>query len=354
MYARQYRQPIDGPNRVLRGFRSAVQRARRDQLAGLRTLPEPLGDLCAGFYEQRVRRASPKPLLGEYLPWMIGDLLAADRASTSRLTAAWLPLYLHVLAIDDWLDEESDIDRQTLPIVSTVLAERAFQAYLLIFGSDPRFWARFDGFFLRTGVAGAREMLLARHHIATITPSDLRATGEKIDLVKICYLAQALAMGHDPSDAHLAALDDFAVGVQLLDDIGDWEGDLAIGNFTPLLALAYARDNPSQFGKPREVLARLVASGALAQCLDEAVYRLGRAAAIASRSPRGRGAQFLRATVDALESVRGECDAVSRIIQEDREGDVDADLALLLQRDGRLTTAVDMLRDSIEIVAQSS
>ena len=355
MFARPLRPQTDAPQRELLGYRRAVLRARNELLGSLRALPEPLGEVCAEFYEQRVRRASPKPLLGEYLPWMLGDLLGAAPSTTLRLTAAWLPLYLHVLAIDDWLDDEVDVDRQTLPIVSSVFAERAFQTYLAIFGSDSRFWPRFERFFLRTGAAGTREMVFARNRIPSITPDDLLAAGEKIDLIKICLLSLVLATGQELKDAHLAALDDFAIGVQLLDDIGDWEQDLAVGNFTPLLAMAFAdTDERRGIDSPQEVLARLVATGALGRCLDEGADRLERAAAMASQGTRSRGARFLAATVTAMRSVRRESDAVLQILEEDDASADNADVGERLRQDPRLARALLSLQHSIRIVAQSS
>jgi hypothetical protein len=313
--------------------------------------------MCAQFYELRVNRVRPKPLLGEYLPWLLGDLFGMKSIHTTRIAKAWLPLYLHVLAVDDLLDESTDVDRSALPIVVSVFAERAFAEYLAIFGPDPRFWSRFEDFFLSTGAAGAREMQQGRGRISSITPDDLRRTGEKIDLVKICYSSLALANGFEPSEIELAALSDFETGVQLLDDISDWDEDLAIGSFTPLLALAFRGVDVascSQRSEPTDVLARLVSSGALGQCLDEGAERLERASAILTLRPRSPGVRLLTSMIANARWLRDQERAVSRLIQEESDRLGEVEVGRTVRRSPRLQKALLELGDSIKVVAQSS
>lgn len=344
-------------NEVLR-MRSRALRTRRKYLARLRTLPEPLGGLCADFYEQRVNRVRPKPLLGEYLPWMLGDLCGIPETRVARVAEAWLPAYLHVLAIDDLLDQTADVDRATLPIVSSVFAEQAFVSYALLFGSDERFWSRFEAFFFRTGAAGAREIVLARGRVSSVSPTELRRAGEKIDVVKVCYVSLALANGVDPEERHLAALEDFAVGIQLFDDISDWEEDFAIGSFTPLLALGFRDANDAErsnrAGDRRHVLARLVVSGALKQCLSEGEERLARSAAAAGFHDRSSGMRFVRSLIADLRSLRREDKAVAVLIDDARRQFGEVELDELVKRSARVRSALERFIGKIQVVAQSS
>lgn len=356
MLAQQVDRKQRSPSKEVLGLQARVERTRREYLRHLHALPEPLGAICAQFYEQRVGRVSPRPLLGEYLPWLLADLFGMKPSHTTRMAKAWLPLYLHVLAVDDLLDEAADVDRSVLPIVASVFSERAFSEYLAIFGPDPRFWSRFEDFFLSTGAAGAREMQLGRGRVTSITSAELRRTGEKIDLVKICYSSLALVNGREPSELHLAALSDFETGVQLLDDISDWDEDLAIGSFTPLLALAFDGVDEADRRRqtPSDVLARLVASGALGQCLDEAAERLERALAILASHPRSPGVRLMTAMIANAHWLRGRERAVSRLVDEESWRLGETDLGRIVVRSPRLQTALDELGRSIKVVAQSS
>lgn len=342
------------PSREFLVLRDRVEHCREEYLASLGAIRAPLGEMCAQFYTQRIRRVSPKPLLGEYLPWLLGDVFAIDPDQVRRVANAWLPLYLHVLAIDDLLDETSDVDRATLPIVSSVLAERAFAEYLALLGPRMDFWSGFEDFFLTTGAAGAREMTEARGRVASITPNEIRRLGEKIELVKICYSSLVLAAGLDISELHLSALGDFEIGVQLLDDVSDWDEDFAIGSFTPLLALALRGANGKGGLSPTLVLSRLVSTGALGLCLDEAIERLERASAVIVSRRESAGAILLTTMISDARWLRAEEDAVREVIVREGERLDQVDPELLVAVSPRLRAALAKLDSSIKVVAQSS
>ncbi len=338
------------------GLRAQALRGRREYLKYLRSLPDPLGSLCATFYEQRVKRVAPKPLLGEYLPWFIGDLLGIPTTVTSRVAACWLPLYLQILAIDDLLDRSAETQPELLPIVATVFGEQGHLAYMRLLGNDDRFWEPFNRYWLRMGVAGAREIQLRRGKIARISPHDWAAAGEKIELVKVCYTSLALASGRNPRPEDLRALEDFAVGSQLFDDISDWEEDLAIGNFTPLLSRAFRGKKPITLTRDGS-LVRIVESGALASCIAECERRFERAAARSGFDPGSRGIRFLRLLVANLRELgRLEVAAAVALARQKRRVDHPGHTERTgqLTRDEGVTRVLRRLDESIRVVAQSS
>lgn len=338
----------------LLGFRANAIRTRRRYLAHLRTLPDPLGTLCAEFYEQRVTRVRPKPLLGEYLPWLLADLMGVSARVTERVSECWLPFYLQVLAIDDLLDGSAGMQVELLPIVASVLGEQGHVAYTRLLGADARFWNAFDRHVLRMGAAGAREVQLHRGKITSISSRDWAEVGEKVELIKVCYVSLALASGSEPRDQHLAALEDFATGIQLFDDISDWEEDWAIGNFTPLLSSAVGQGNvPDSLPLREGVLLRLVESGALATCISEGDARLERAATLSGFDPATRGIQFLRSLIADLRALRATQTAVAALVGRQREAapGVGDDEFL---KNPQVRTALQELGATIKVVAQSS
>ncbi len=336
-------------------LRAETIRTRKEYLRRLRALPQPIGEACAAFYERRVDRVRPKPLLGEYLPWLLGDLAGIARSTTARVAECWLPFYLQVLAVDDLLDTPSS-DEATLPIVAGVFSEQGHAGYARLLGSDERFWAPFETYVLRMAAAGAREMQMRRNRIARISAQDWIEAGEKIELVKVCYLSLVLAEGKRPDPEHLRALQDFAVGIQLFDDISDWEEDFAIGNYTPLLVRAFVHgtaDVGDVSANSDRVFLRIVETGALENCAAEGEERLTRAAVRSGFETTSRGMRFLTGLTDDLRSIRTRAAALGGFITEVRRTFPAGEEANLLG-DARLRERLTELRTTLRVVAQSS
>lgn len=349
--------PLVGTSSVsathLLGLRADAVRTRRRYLAKLRRLPAPLGSLCADFYTQRVTRVRPKPLLGEYLPWLLADLLAIPSRVTERIVEGWLGWYLHVMAIDDLLDGPREAG-PLLPIVAGVFAEQGHLAFVRELGSDAQFWNPLDRYLLRMAAAGAREIEDHRGKVTSISARDFEGLGQKIELVKVCYFSLVLAAKIKPQRQHLEALEDFAVGIQVFDDISDWEEDLAVGNFTPLLSVAL-RDIGGNRRAPshEEVLLRLVETEALATCVEEGASRLSRAATASGFRPDAAGTRLLQSLAADLRALDRTRITVAGVIKEQRALWPDLDDERLV-RVARLRAALSGLASHIRTVAQSS
>lgn len=335
-----------------------VLRMRASCMKDLNELPEPVASLARAFYQRRVERVAPKPLLGEYLPWMLRAMAGLPRSSeVDAASRAWLLLYLHVLAIDDLVDVAPS-QNSTLPIVSSVLLRAAIAGYSVLFPASSPFWRDFDELYFETAVAGAREVLETRGRLPTVDPGAIDRLSEKLALVRLCHGSLLRAAGRgEPSERELAALRNFGRSVQLFDDVSDWEDDFSSGNFTPLLALAISRSglglpfSAIRSQPPEEMLLHLVETGAMEECLHESTVGFREAL---EPGPTHHAGDFVGALIDTTEWLRQRAGHVRRLAVTERQRLAEPTSLAAFKRSKRLQAAVADFRTEIQVVAQSS
>ena len=91
--------------------------------------PPEFGDTLARHYKSRLARAHGKPLLGEYAPWLLADMLPLRNPRVSREVApAWMSLYAYTLFVDDMLDSAERADFSRSLLASSLLLQRGITA----------------------------------------------------------------------------------------------------------------------------------------------------------------------------------------------------------------------------------
>ncbi|HUT73669.1 MAG TPA: class 1 isoprenoid biosynthesis enzyme [Armatimonadota bacterium] len=347
---------------ALLDFHPHVERQREWLFEGVSDFPSALKEVVITNYGSRVARGHGKPLLGEYAPWLLADMLPlSNRQVVAEVALPWMNLYAYTLFIDDVLDIDKKADAVPLMLASQLLLERGFTRLHSLLPSGCNVRLRIDQYFLEAANAVLIEMQEHRGLLRGYSPEEVDRLGRKIAFLKLCAACLLAADGHGGEDqaALLLPVDELATGMQLLDDIADWEEDLKAHSFTPLLTQTLcdveARwpDSIRNRGNftSEEVLAAMVVTGALENHIALGISWLDRVAATPGLSPSSPAAHLLGAVIeehkavrDQVISVRLSCEAVLQ-----QGGGFGS-----LLRDEPVRRRVEMVSTQLQIVAQNS
>jgi len=165
-------------------------------------------------------------------PFGIRDWHLVEEATFASLC---LDVFAH--AIDDIADE-SEGDRIVLAHVGSLLLARAAQGYARLVGGDQAFWACWER-YLREASEAERFLHQHRYSFEQIS---LEMLGQKSSLINTSVALYATLTGRwnlcEPLEHGLMAV---ATGIQLIDDLLDWEEDITSGVDTYPLTLAAQR-----------------------------------------------------------------------------------------------------------------
>jgi hypothetical protein len=208
-------------NDLLTALRTKVEDLRQDLYFYARTLPSPLGPTVISHYEERVRRARGLPMLGEYAPFLLGDLFGVKQQSIEQLAFPWLLLYEYTLLLDDLADRRRSLSSHKL-VLSQMLLASSLKEFKRVLGDSRAIWAAFDSY--------QREWLVGSLHESDFSslkdghpPLEIiRQQGRRAAMAKFCA-ASLLYLDANrlltPSEE--SSIDHFCAGIMLLDDLTD-------------------------------------------------------------------------------------------------------------------------------------
>lgn len=76
------------PLRQVEPFRADVDEARSNFLRALAELPDSMRKIVIKHVENRIARAAPRPLLGEFVPWLLADILGiSDNRAVQQIAS---------------------------------------------------------------------------------------------------------------------------------------------------------------------------------------------------------------------------------------------------------------------------
>lgn len=264
------------PNPVqhLENYVSEARLARGDLLRSLDELPEGIRRRALEIISDRTSRAKDRPLLGEYAPWLIAEILGINNIDeVRRITGGWLHVYFFVLMVDDLIDRpRSDLSVQDF-IIGSVIYQKGLRAISRDLELGGESSARIDSAFIDTAMAGLRDLRAAdcRAKSFGVTPHFLE---QKLAMLRICAAAlKGLLGANDPTPALLIDkfLSRLSVGIQILDDITDVYEDAgtSAGNYALYLHSVETNAHPSRESE-LAMLLELCRSGALHGALEAA------------------------------------------------------------------------------------
>jgi hypothetical protein len=259
----------------LANFSKNVATNRQTFFRGLNTLPREFETRLSSNYKNRIARANGKPLLGEYAPWLLVDLLPLNNPKVAlRIAPAWMNLYAYTLFVDDMLDTNTKNELSKSVLASGLLLERGISALTDALPKDAKVRVKLDRYFLEAATATFKEITKHRERLSRYSQKDISRLGEKVALLKLCASCLLAADGAKSiSNELLVPIESLATGAQLFDDVTDWQEDWRAGNYTYLLTRTFQRlknlgiaREPSQFSQA-EVLIGIVITGSLEDCL---------------------------------------------------------------------------------------
>lgn len=271
--AKRARQPS-----TLLAFKGDVNRARAAFLRELNRFPDPLRKVAVRQYRQRMNKLSTLIPLGEYAPWLIADLLGiSDHRHVDEIILPWLGTYFYVIFLDDVIDEHDIKHKGLLMIAAGLLLERSLNKLYSLAGNKRNLSLEIDKYFTQTALAGTLELYDHRRSIKEFCNADINALGKKLAILKLCMIYLSFTRGcRKPNASDFRTLDAFSTGIQLLDDITDWEEDWRGQSYTYPLTLTLKRLHSNGIDrvldirklKMNEVLAGMIITRALEESLD--------------------------------------------------------------------------------------
>lgn len=346
---------------VLMEFQGEVTRQRECLFAGVSDFPAPLRDVIIANYKSRVARGHGKPLLGECAPWLMAEILPIrDRTAVGRVIQPWMDLYAYTLFIDDIIDVTEKADALPLMLASQLLLERGLSRLYAVLPMESGVRVHVDAYFLEAATAVLAEFQEHRGHLKPYSSEDVDRLGQKVAFLKLCASCLLSMDGRQPDDHEtlLLPVGALATGMQLLDDIADWEEDFRARNFTPLLTMALAgleSDAPEtpqclDTLTPRDVMVRLITTGALENHIALGLSWLETVAAAPGLSPSSLAACLLAAVIDENLAV---CDQV-RAIRLACEATCPGGGVRSPLLDRAISRRIDAVSTELRIVAQNS
>jgi hypothetical protein len=255
--------------------------ARREFLESIRSLPPAIRAEVSESYERRTARAAGRPLLGEYTVPLLAEVLGIDDpALLKEFVPPVMSVYAASLLMDDLFDREADLDQARIVAAASALLIQRGLGQLYRFLPSEATAELVDTYFAKAAEVALREIDERRFRISPYSDQDVWNLGEKGALLKLVAELMALAAGNKNSSQTPERMNHLLVGVQLLDDVTDWQEDWEAGHFTYLLTLAaedwqdIERSCPFQDLDADGVFLALVLTPALESVLDRASFHL--------------------------------------------------------------------------------
>lgn len=258
-------------------FGREVAAGRKAFFKEMRALPLTLRRNVVRNYEGRVARCKGKPLLGEYAPYFVADMIGLKNPRVvEEIMPAWLSLYSFTVFMDDILDKPGMSEVPETLIASSLLLERGLSRVMALLPKGGKVRVKIDEYFLEAAEAVMNELERHRRVHEEYSQRDVVALGKKVSLLKVCATYLFLADGRGSIDDDvLISVERLASGIQLLDDLTDWEEDWRRGTYTYLLQRTFSflekqglRRDPARLGRD-EVLLAMILSGSLEDCIQQ-------------------------------------------------------------------------------------
>lgn len=285
---------------VLQELAADVTNCREVFLAGLSGLdPVVRGPIERGI-QARIDRSSNKPMLGEVAPHLLSGIFGTREGSFSGLIGPWMDIYTATVLADDGIDGQNLATNAEVLVSSMLLLQRGQSGLYRAMPVSSNTSLLFDACFAEA----AQAVLVECQHHEQVVPyaeEDIDHLGRKVASLRLCAACVLIADGREASGELLVPAEWLATGMQLLDDITDWEEDLAAGNFTPLLVQTVRFVEAGQITWDHEDrlqgIAAIILSGSLEQCIERAIAQLQKVAELPSLNHGSVAERLLRAIV---------------------------------------------------------
>ncbi len=227
------------PLEALRRFEPDVAAGRVLYSTALGHLPPKLATIASAHFHERVRRAGPSPLLGEYAPWLVAEIIGNSHDPRVReFVTAWLHVYFFTMLLDDVIDQPNRTNRSGELLTAMVLLQEGICELMSNLCLDPNNRAQqLQKSFRSTALAALEEL---QGYADQEKPTDLSRVGKKVSFLRICVdaLSDIAESSTEQREWLHGVIERFGTGIQLLDDLTDWQEDLAVSHHTLPVSIA--------------------------------------------------------------------------------------------------------------------
>ncbi len=300
-----------------------IRASRAAFLQDIEGLPAPYNRIAVNHYTLRTKEAGDTYRIGEMAPWLFADALGNKQIEKyTEFVAAWLHIYTYILLTDDVIDRSQLKNKEMLLISAGLLLERGV---VKMAGLSPKtnLIQVVDSFLSETAIAAAAEHRENRRWNRTLKPSSIRDVGKKLSALKICAKYIQDAYDEETNDIERAA-ELLSTGIQLLDDVTDWEEDLREKNYTYLIADTLQRMRKDKYVDSstapavsrNEILLGMVVTGSLADYVNESSRSIWDAIKLLHRMDDTYTLKYLHTIIEAnssfIETLREIKDGIDR------------------------------------------
>jgi hypothetical protein len=175
------------------------------------------------------------------LPFWLEEPFALDRDVCRLVGLSNIFLVLYFMLQDELMDANPGEYQGNLQPLVTFSFLDVMAPYRCLFGSESAFWALLEKYIAQWGLSVTWERQWHWGQVRAFEQADLILLARKAAALKIPCAALCLLAGQEEAIGTLEKMvDDLMMSFLLTDDLRDWRGDLAQGNYTYFLTRVMA------------------------------------------------------------------------------------------------------------------
>lgn len=230
---------------VIRDFDAELERLFDACLERISMYPAALRQPGRARFEDHwsLKHKSPHAFHIEYLlPFWMEEPFALDRDSCRLVGLSNVFGVLYFMLQDELMDAGPGEYQGHLQPLGSFFFLDLMAPYRCLFGSDSPFWALLEEYVAQWGLSVLWEQQWHWGQVRAFEEADLILLARKAAVLKIPCAALCLLAGREQAIGTLERMvDDLLVSFQFMDDLRDWRGDLAQGNYTYFLTRVMAQ-----------------------------------------------------------------------------------------------------------------
>jgi len=202
-------------------------------------LKPELGKIVINHFNERLARANDTLMLGEYAPFILGNLFGISESSISKVAFPWFLMYEYSLLLDDLLDKERE-NWQLELLSSQVLLDNSHREFFYNIKNEISILDSFDKYRNQSIDSIIHELKWSKMSSIECVDSAVIIQGRKAALVKFCvsYMIH-IDKNREITNEEESILDNICAGIQLLDDLTDFMEDYNEGRINIMLSSIY-------------------------------------------------------------------------------------------------------------------
>jgi len=217
-------------------FKPFVLHNRTELFQSEEIRPEELLGILHQHFRERLNRSQNAIMIGEFAPYIFGDLLGISEANIKKAALPWLFLYEYSLLIDDLIDKNRPKWNLEL-LTSQVLLDISIRKFLEVVNYNQDFMNFLSKYRTETYGGILKEFSLSKYKYIQSSSETVVNQGRKSAFVKLLvYVLIKLEYSRAPTTIEEEQFDKICSAIQLLDDLTDFYEDYEESRTNLLLA----------------------------------------------------------------------------------------------------------------------